>query len=104
MLTQGSVVSGEGGEKVAVNIKLTDDLLFDKDGDNDFGLGFERTGQVARVGGDVVDDDSLAGGSSGTADALVQRNASTQILNSVANATDRVVLTGRWPRTSELLL
>ena len=44
----------EGGGEVAVDIELADDFAIGKYGHNDFRLGFERTGEVARVFTDIV--------------------------------------------------
>jgi hypothetical protein len=71
-----AVVGAEGGEEVGVDVEFTDDFAADEDGDDDFGFGFERTGEVARVGVDVVDHDGFAAGGRGAADALIEGNAS----------------------------
>jgi hypothetical protein len=70
-----AVVGAEGGEEVGVDVEFADDFAADEDGDDDFGFGFERAGEVAGVGVDVIDDDGFAAGSCGAADALVERNA-----------------------------
>ncbi len=58
--TQFSVVGAESGEEVAVDVEFTDDFPFCEDGYDDFGFGFERTGEIAGVFIDVVYDDGLA--------------------------------------------
>ena len=70
-----AVVGAEGGEEVGVDVEFADDFAADEDGNDDFGFGFERAGEVAGVGVDVVDDDGFAAGGRGAADALVERNA-----------------------------
>ncbi|MGA7626699.1 MAG: hypothetical protein WCA91_24290 [Candidatus Acidiferrales bacterium] len=61
---------------MAVNIELTDDFVFNKDGHNDFGFGFSGAREVSRVGSDIIDDDGLSSGGSGATNTLVQRDAS----------------------------
>jgi len=70
-----AVVGAEGGVEVGVDVEFADDFAADEDGDDDFGFGFERAGEIAGVGVDVVDDDGFAGGGRGAADALVEGNA-----------------------------
>jgi hypothetical protein len=78
VLAEAAVVRTEGGGKVRINVEFADDLAVDKYRDNDFGFGFERAGEIAGIGADVVYDDGCAGGSRGAADALVERNASVR--------------------------
>ena len=75
MFAEFAVVGAEGGEEVGIDVEFADDFAADEDGDDDFGLGFERAGEVARVGVDVVDDDGFTAGGRGAADALVEGNA-----------------------------
>jgi len=70
-----AVVGAEGGEEVGVDVEFADDFAADEDGDDDFGFGFERAGEVAGIGVDVVNDDGFAAGGRGPADALVKRDA-----------------------------
>jgi len=70
-----AVVGAEGGEEVGVDVEFADDFAANEDRDDDFGFGFERAGQVAGVGVDVIDDDGFAAGGRGAADALVEGNA-----------------------------
>jgi hypothetical protein len=70
-----AVVGAEGGEEVGVDVEFADDFAADEDGDDDFGFGFERAGEIAGVGVDVVDDDGFAAGCRGAADALVEGDA-----------------------------
>jgi hypothetical protein len=69
------VVGAKGGEEVGVDVEFADNSAADKDGDDDFGFGFDGAGEIARVGIDVVDDDGFAAGGRGAADALVEGNA-----------------------------
>lgn len=75
MFAEFAVVGAERGVEVGVDVEFADYFFVNEDGDHDFGFCFEGTGQVAGIGIDVVDDDSFAGGGSGTADALMERNA-----------------------------
>jgi hypothetical protein len=67
-----AVFGAKGSEEVAVDIEFANYFAVDEDGDYDFGFGFERAGEVARVGVDVVDHDGFATGGGGSADALVE--------------------------------
>ena len=60
---------------MGVDVEFADDFVADENGDDDFGFGFERAGEIAGVGVDVIDDDGFAAGGRGAADALVERNA-----------------------------
>jgi hypothetical protein len=75
MFAEFAVVGAEGGKEVGVDVEFADDFATDEDGDNDFRFGFERAGEIAGVGVDVVDDDGFAAGGRGAADALVERDA-----------------------------
>jgi hypothetical protein len=70
-----AVVWAEGGEEMAVDIEFADDFFVDEDGNDNFGFGFERAGEIAGIGVDVVDDDGFASGGSGATDTLVERDA-----------------------------
>jgi len=70
-----AVVGAEGGEEVGVDVEFADDFAADEDGDDDFGFGFERAGEIVGVGVDVVDDDGFAAGGRCAADALIEGNA-----------------------------
>ena len=76
MFAEFAVFGAEGGEEVAVDVEFADDFAVDEDGDDNFGFGFERAGEIAGIGVDVVDDDGLAAGGGGSADALIERDAS----------------------------
>src|SRR5277367_3976143 len=58
VFADGAVPRAEGGEEMAVNIQLSDNSPFDEDGADDFGFGFQREGQLARV---VTDVPKIAG-------------------------------------------
>ena len=75
VLAELAVVGAEGGEKVGVDIEFASDLAADKDRDDDFGFGFERAGEIAGIGIDVVNDDGFAGGSRSAADPLIEGDA-----------------------------
>lgn len=75
VLAEFAVVGAEGRGEVGVDVEFASNFAMDEDGDDDFGFGFERAGQIAGVGIDVVDHDGFASGSRRTADALVERDA-----------------------------
>ena len=75
VLAELFVVGAEGGWEVAIDVQLSDDLAGGEDGDYDFGFGFKRAGEVARVVVDIIDDDGPASGGGGTADSLVELDA-----------------------------
>src|SRR5271155_5549328 len=75
VLAHGAVIDAEGGGKMAVDVEFAFDFAANKNGDHDFGFGFGGTGQIARVGIHIVDDDSFSGGGGGAADALIERDA-----------------------------
>jgi hypothetical protein len=70
-----AVVRTKGREKMGIDVEFTGDPAVGEDGSNDFGFSVERTGEVARVGIDVVHNDGFTVGSGGAADALIQRDA-----------------------------
>src|SRR3954469_6801292 len=78
MLDETAVFGGESGGSVTINIELADDFAVDAHRHHDLGLRFDGTGEVARIGGDVVHHDGFAAGCSGPADALVERDASVR--------------------------
>lgn len=78
MFAELAVVRAESGEEVGVDIEFAGNFAVNEDGDDDFGFGFKRAGEIAGIGIDVVDDDGFAGGSGGTTDPLVERNASVR--------------------------
>ena len=69
---QRAILGGERGGEVAVDIDFAHDLAVNKDRNDDFGLGLERAGEIARIGVDVVDHDGFAGGDRRAADTFVQ--------------------------------
>ena len=75
MFAKLAVVRTKGSEKMGIDVEFTGDLAVDENGNNDFGFCFERTGEVARVGIDVLHNDGFTAGSGGAADALIQRDA-----------------------------
>ena len=86
-----AVVGAEGGEEVGVDVEFADDFAADEDGDDDFGFGFERAGEIAGVGVDVVDDDGFAAGGRGAADALIEGNAGVRRHGAFKGAEDERV-------------
>lgn len=70
-----AIAGAEGGEEVGVDVEFTDDFAVDENGDDDFGFGFERAGEIAGIAGDVVNDDGHAAAGSSAANALVERDA-----------------------------
>ena len=75
VLAELAVVRTERGEEGGIDVEFADDFAVSEDRDDDFGLGFERTGQIAGIGVDVVDDDGFPAGSGSTANTLVERDA-----------------------------
>src|SRR5579883_1548332 len=75
VLAQLAVVGTKGGEEVGIDVEFANDLASDENGYDNFGFGFDGTGQVARIGIDIVDHNGLAAGGGCAADALIQRNA-----------------------------
>src|SRR5579884_4396748 len=75
VLTELAVLGGKGSKEMAVNIQFADDFAAHKDGDDNFRFRFKRAGQIARVVVDVIHDNCLAGGGSGSADTLIERDA-----------------------------
>src|ERR1017187_495487 len=75
VLDELAVVCGEGRGLVAVDIKLSNHSTVYENRGDDFGLGFERAGEIARIGVYIVDDHGLGGGDSRATDSLVQRDA-----------------------------
>jgi len=70
-----AIAGAKGSEEVGVNVEFTNDFAVDEDGDNDLGFGFERAGEIAGIAGDIVNDKGHAAAGSGTANALVERDA-----------------------------
>ena len=91
MFAEFAVVGAEGGEEVGVDVEFADDFAADEDGNDDFRFGFERAGEIAGVGVDVVDDDGFAAGGRGAADALVERDAGVGRHGALEGAEDKRV-------------
>jgi len=75
VFAEEAIVGAEGSEEMGVDIEFTGDFAVMEDGDNDFGFGFEGAGEIARIVGDVVDDDGFAGAGRGATNALIERDA-----------------------------
>src|SRR2546422_2896988 len=75
VFAQLSVLRPKGGKKMAVNAQLPGDFAVHKDRHHDFGLGFERARQIARVFAHVVHDHGGSGRSRGPANPLIQPDA-----------------------------
>ena len=91
MFAEFAVVGAEGGWEVGVDVEFAGDFAADEDGDDDFGFGFERAGEIAGVGLDVVNDDGFAAGRSGAADALVEGDSSVGRHGALEGAEDERV-------------
>jgi hypothetical protein len=74
VLAEFAVVRAKGSLKVRVNIEFARNFAVDEDGNDNFGLGFERTGEIAGIGIDVVHDDRLSRGSCCATNPLVEGN------------------------------
>jgi len=70
-----AVVGAKGSVEVRVDVELPNDFAVSEDRNHDFGLGFERAGEIAGIGIDIVNDDGFAGGGCGTTDALIEGNS-----------------------------
>lgn len=66
---------GEGVGEIAFDVEFTGKLFVYEEGHDHFGLHQRRAGEIARVGGDVLDNDNLAGAGGGAAEAGVEGNA-----------------------------
>jgi hypothetical protein len=75
VFAESAITETEGRGDVRVDIELADDFAVNADRDHDFGFGFKRAGEIARIGIDVVDDDGFSRGGGRAANALVQRDA-----------------------------
>jgi len=94
VFAEKAIVGAEGGEEVGVNVEFTDDFAMNEDGDDDFGFGFERAGEIAGIGADVINDDGLARAGSGAANALVERDAGVGRHGAVEGAEDKDFVIG----------
>jgi len=61
---------------VGIDVELADNFAVNEYRNNDLGPGFERTGEITRIRIDIIDDDGFACGGCGSAEALVERDAS----------------------------
>jgi hypothetical protein len=75
VFAESAITGAEGGGDVRVDVEFADNFAVNANGDDDFGFGFKRAREIAWIGINVVDDDGLSRGSSGAANALVQRDA-----------------------------
>ncbi len=94
VFAEKAIVGTKGGEEVGVNVEFTGDFAMNEDGDDDFGFGFERAGEVAGIAADVVNDDGLARAGSGAANALVERDAGVGRHGAVEGAENEDVAIG----------
>ena len=75
MFAEFAIVGAERGEEVRVDVEFAGNFAADEDGNDDFGFGFERAGEITGIGVDVVHDDGFAAGCRGAADSLIERDA-----------------------------
>lgn len=75
VLAELAVIGTESGKEVAVNVELADDFSVHKNRNDDLGFRFEGTGEIASVAVDVIHNNCFSGGSCGSTDALIERNA-----------------------------
>src|SRR5208282_3714940 len=75
VLDEFLVVDPERRGEMAVDVEFAGDLVLNENRHNDFRFCLQRTGQVAGIFADVVDDDRFAAGSGGPANSLVERNS-----------------------------
>src|SRR5580698_9106267 len=69
------ILAAKRRREVAIDVELAGDFPVHKNRHHNFGLGFERTGQIARIFADIVDNNRLSAGGSSPANSLVQRNS-----------------------------
>lgn len=67
---------GEGVGEIAFDVELTSELFVCEEGDDHFGLHHGGAGEIARIGGDILDNDDLASAGGGAAEAGGEGNAS----------------------------
>jgi len=60
LLKEKAIVRSEGSPLMAVDIDFAGDLAVDSNGDYDFGTRFKRTGKIAWIGQDIVDNEGGA--------------------------------------------
>src|SRR4051794_9223590 len=71
-----AVLVAEPSLAMTVNINLADNLSVHPNGSNNLRFCFERTGKVAQIGVNIIDDNCLALADRGATDSLVQGNTS----------------------------
>ena len=67
---------GEGVGEVAVDIELGGKLLVRKNGNNDFRLHDRGSREIARIGGDILDNYDLSGSGRRAAESVAEGDAS----------------------------
>jgi hypothetical protein len=87
-----AVVGAESGEEVGVDIEFAGNFAVNEDGDDDFGLGFERAGEITRIGIHVVDNDGFAGRCRRTTDTLIEWDASVRSYGAFEGAENEDIL------------
>lgn len=75
MFAEFPVLGAEGGKEVGVDVEFAGNFTVDEDGDDDFRFGLEGAGQIARVDGNVINDNGLTSGRGRAADSLIERDA-----------------------------
>ena len=66
---------GEGADEVAFDIEFGGEFVSDEDGHDDFGFHQGRSGEIADIAGDVIDDYGFAGAGGGSAEAGIERDS-----------------------------
>ncbi len=78
---------------MGVDIEFTNNFLVCEEGNDDFGFGFEGTGKITGVGGNIVDDNGLARGS-GATNTLIEGDAGVRGHGALERAEDKDVAVG----------
>src|SRR5579872_724120 len=88
LVEEPAVLCIERGEAVTVHIDLADGFAVNADRRDDLRLRFERTGEIARVAVDVVDDDRRIERDGRAADAGVDRDPDVRRWRSIVRPED----------------
>lgn len=72
---EGLFGRGEGGGEIAFDVEFGGEFVVGVDGHDDFRFDGGGAGEIARVAGDVLNDDDLAGAGGGAAKSSAERDA-----------------------------
>jgi len=91
MLAELAVVGTKGGEKMGVDVEFAGNFTVDENRYDDFRFGLEGTGQVARVGSNVVNDNGFSCRRRRPADPLIEWDAGVRRHGALEGAEDEHV-------------